>query len=473
MKKLIFALIGALTILTPFAVKATTSRFYEAEYMKYTWNRVTEDNIKFYQQARVYREQGTNNHVYCIEPFTGLNDSKDYYSTITPENLTKEQVERVSQIAHFGYNYKDHYDMKWYAISQIMIWRTVKPNADFYFTNKLNGNRITLLEDEKNQIESLIKEYNTLPSFSNNIYNIVKDETLTIEDNNNVINTYKTTSDKVIIEGNKIQFKNLNLGENIITFEKTDTYYNKPLIFYQAAGTQNLLMTGDMEPKTFELKIIVKETEIKINKLDKDTNSNENLGKAKLEGAIYQLYDSNMTEIAKLIIDETHQSTIKNLKYGKYFLKEIKAGEGYELDNTIYPFELTKENPNIELNLYNQVIKANIIINKKYLLDDTQKPEENISFNIYDENNHLIKTITTNELGIAEVTLNYGKYKVEQITTTTGYDTIETFEIVIENNEEQTFNLLNHKIKVPYTSSYKQSLIMKILSILLLYIINV
>lgn len=59
MKKLIFALIGALTILTPFAVKATTSRFYEAEYMKYTWNRVTEDNIKFYQQARVYREQGT------------------------------------------------------------------------------------------------------------------------------------------------------------------------------------------------------------------------------------------------------------------------------------------------------------------------------------------------------------------------------------------------------------------------------
>ena len=180
-----------------------------------------------------------------------------------------------------------------------------------------------------------------------------------------------------------------------------------------------------------------------------------------------------MTEIAKLIIDETHQSTIKNLKYGKYFLKEIKAGEGYELDNTIYPFELTKENPNIELNLYNQVIKANIIINKKYLLDDTQKPEENISFNIYDENNHLIKTITTNELGIAEVTLNYGKYKVEQITTTTGYDTIETFEIVIENNEEQTFNLLNHKIKVPYTSSYKQSLIMKILSILLLYIINV
>ena len=472
MKKLIFALIGALIILAPFAVKATTSRFYEAEYMKYTWNRVTENNIKFYQQARVYREQGTNNHVYCIEPFVGLNDSKDYFSTITPENLTKEQIERVSQIAHFSYNYKDHYDMKWYAIAQIMIWRTVDPYADFYFTTKLDGNRITLLEDEKSQIENLIKEYNTLPSFSNNTYNIVKDEVLTIEDSNNVIKSYNTTSNKVFIEGNKIQFKNLSLGENIITFKKTDTYYNKPLIFYQAAGTQNLLMTGDLEPKTFQIKITVKETEIKINKLDKDTNSNKNLGKAKLEGAVYQLYDSNMNEIDELAIDENHQSIIKNLKYGKYFLKEIKAGNGYELDNTTYTFELTKENPTIELNLYNQVIKARIIINKKYLLDDTEQAEKNINFNIYDEDNNLIQTITTDELGIAEITLNYGKYKVEQLTTTPGYDTVEKFEIVINNNEEQTINLLNQKIKVPYTRSYKQSILMKILSILLLYIIK-
>lgn len=468
MKKIIFALLGALTIIAPYAVKATTSRFYEAEYMRYTWNRVTSNNIKFYQQARVYREQGTNNHVYCIEPFVGLNDSKDYYSTITPENLTKEQIERVSQIAHFGYNYKDHYDMKWYAISQIMIWRTVDPYADFYFTSKLDGNRITLLEDEKNQIENLIKEYNTIPSFSNNTYNIVKDETLTIEDSNNVIKNYHTSDDKVIIEGNKISFKNLNSGENIITFEKTDTYYNKPLIFYQAEGTQNLLMTGDIEPKTFQIKVIVKETEIKVNKLDKDTNDNKNIGNAELEGAIYQIYDSNMNEIDKLVINKDHVGTIKNLKYGKYFLKEIKAGTGYELDNTIYTFELTKDKERIELNLYNQIIKANITINKKYLLDEIPQAEENISFNIYDEHNNLIKTITTNELGIAQITLTYGTYKVEQVTTTEGYDTVETFEIIINSSENQTFDLLNHKIKVPYTSSYKIPLIMKILRIILL-----
>lgn len=473
MKKLIFALIGALLLIAPYTTHAETSRFYEAEYIRYTWNRVTSNNIKFYQQARVYREQGTNNHVYCIEPFVGLVDTKDYYSTITPENLTKEQIERVSQIAHFGYNYKDHFDIKWYAISQIMIWRTVDPYADFYFTNKLNGTRITLLEAEKNEIENLITRYNTLPSFSNQTYNIVKGESIILEDQNNVINDYTTTSNQATIENNKIYLKDLNLGENIIIFEKEDTYYNKPLIFYQGKDTQNLLMTGDLEPKTFQVKIIVQETELKINKLDKDTDNNKNNGTAQLEGAIYQLYDSNMNELDKVTIDETHQVTLKNLKYGKYFLKEIKAGTGYELDQNTYSFELSPETPTIELNLYNQVIKAKITINKKYILNDESLPEENISFNIYDENNQLIKKVTTNSLGIIETDLTYGKYKLEQVTTTPGYDTVDTFEIVIENTEDQVFNLFNHKIKVPYTKSYKPSLLLRILSIILLCFANV
>ena len=99
MKKQILLLIGILSLIIPYSVKATNSKFYEGEYISRTWyNRVTENKTKYYQQARIYREQGTNNPAYCLEPFVGLNDSKEYHSTVNPDNLTKEQIKRISLI---------------------------------------------------------------------------------------------------------------------------------------------------------------------------------------------------------------------------------------------------------------------------------------------------------------------------------------------------------------------------------------
>lgn len=468
MKKIIFFLAGAISIILPYTVKAESAQFYEGEYINNIWmNRVDKGTI-YYQKARTYKQKGTEKYAYCIEPFTTFKESSQYTSTIQPNNLTKEQKERIALIVHFGYNYKSHTDMKWYAISQMMIWKTAAPSNDFYFTDSLNGKRINIYQDEMNYIEILMKEYKTEPSFSNATYNIVAGEELSLWDANGVINNYTTKDKNATIEKNKLIIKNLPVGEHEIIVTRKEVAHRTPLVFYQAENTQNLVTLGDIEEKNVKIKVSVKETEVNINKLDKDTKTTMSSGEAILSGAEYQILDKDRNELQIIDIDETNHQVIKNLPYGKYYIREVKAGTGYTLDDKIYEFEITKDNPRITLNLYNEVVKTKLIINKRYLINETLQAEKNIIFGIYDKDKNLITKITTNQDGIAEITLPYGNYTIIQLTTTEGYDTIEPFNIIVENETELTYNLVNRKIQVPNTSSKELPFLLKIINIILL-----
>lgn len=83
-------------------------------------------------------------------------------------------------------------------------------------------------------------------------------------------------------------------------------------------------------------------------------------------------------------------------------------------------------------------------------------------------NNKLIKTITTNEEGFAEIDLPYGKYKLVQLTTTEGYQKIEPIEFEITTTKEIIFTLKDYKIDVPNTKtiSFIERLIIIIKNIL-------
>ena len=95
--------------------------------------------------------------------------------------------------------------------------------------------------------------------------------------------------------------------------------------------------------------------------------------------------------------------------------------------------------------------------------------ESNISFEIYDINNNLVDTITTDVNGTAKITLPYGHYKIVQVNTTEGYTKIEPFEIFINDiNKEYTYTINDYKKKeekpketisivVPNTSTEKNS----------------
>ncbi len=62
-------------------------------------------------------------------------------------------------------------------------------------------------------------------------------------------------------------------------------------------------------------------------------------GSKSLQGAVYKLYTKNgdeYTEVATAITDENGKLTFNNLLWNTYYLKEVKAPFGYQLDNTMH-----------------------------------------------------------------------------------------------------------------------------------------
>ena len=426
---------------------------------KYDYN----THITSFQKARFFRQTNTNEFAYCIEPFSTFNETSSYESTSSPYNLNESKIDRISKIAHFGYGYKNHTEPKWYAITQFMIWKEAN-TGDYYFTDYLNGNRINRFQDEMNEINNLINKYNELPTF---------DEEYTIISGNNLILERDFSNIKIIGEDFSLENNKLTINptkENIYTYNliKEDNIYNKPYIFYESNTSQNLIETGNIPSLSTSFKVNVLKTEIELTKIDKDTKSIIPKGEASLDGAIYSLYDEN-NELVKDLIIEKNQSIINNIPLGKYYLKEKESGTGYLLDTNTYEINITKEKYKHQVIVENKVIEKTITIEKKYGDNTTLLPEENISFEVYNSNYEKLTTITTNNLGIINITLPYGTYTLKQINTTEGYKKIDDITINIDNTENEIIELKDLKIEVPNTSTNNYILIEIIKFLLILW----
>lgn len=474
MKKVLFFLISLslITILNSKEVNASTVNFYEGEYISGIYMNkapLRGDITIYFQQARFFRQRGTNEFAYCIQPFESFDDKEFYEPTITPSSLTSYQRTRVSLIAHFGYGYKNHTDSKWYAITQLMIWKASDPEGDYYFTDTLLGNRIERFTDEIKEIENLVNNYLTNISFNNNEYNIVEDQELIITDSNNVLSNYTTDNNIATIQNNKLIINNLKEGNYKINLIKSENYYNKPIIFFQTNKSQDLVEVGNIFNIEASLKINVIKTSLTINKVDSITKTTTPSGQAELTGAVYELYDKSNNLIKTIEMDELTK-IINNLVFGKYYLKEIKAGLGYKIDPNVYEIIISKDNNNIDLILENEVITKKVEINKVYKDNNNLTNEENAIFDIYDKDNNFIDTIITDSNGHAEITLPYGIYIIKQVSGMKGYQLVDDINISIEDEEILTYNLTNYKIKVPDTGISKDESIFKLILQLLLLI---
>ena len=448
-KKILFFLILLTLFFIP-NLSAKAATFYEAEWIPgiYLKRHNFNTGLTYYQQARFYRNAENNEYVYCIEPFLGIVENEPYTETINPSHLSKEKIKRISNIAYYGYQYGDHTDDKWYAITQLMIWQAADEAGNFFFTKTLNGASTNIYTSEITEINHLIEINSILPSFAANNYEIVEGNTLILEDSNQVLGNFHTNEGE--INGNMLTIKNLQEGEYEIPITKKQSMRGTPTLFYLSNNSQNMVKTGNIEENNTNIKVKVTKTSLELNKIDKDTESTTPQGEASLDGALYQLSNENK-EIIEEIKIINNEARIENLDFGKYYLQELEAGEGYTIDPTIYEINITKENPNVTLQLKNEVIKANITLEKKYGENDNWKKENNISFEIKNQNNETINTITTNENGIAKITLPYGIYTINQINTTEGYEKIEPVILEIKDSEEKYLSLKDIRIAVPNT----------------------
>lgn len=475
MKKLLVFLIAFLgiNIFSLVNVDALTYTFYEGDYINDIYVTKEKGGTKYYQKARFFYSNNINDFVYCVEPFAMFNESGQYQRSYTADNLTSEQMNKIKKIAFFGYAYGYHYDPKWYAITQFMIWQVADPTGDYYFTDSLNGNRISRFENEIAEINNLIAQNDILPSISNSTIDIVENESITLVDTNNVLSKYKSNNSNVTIENNTLKVSNLTEGTHIIHLYRKDVATTRIPFFYNSNESQNMFTLGDLDQVDIYLTINVTKTKLEITKIDSDTKTTTPSGDAILSGAKYELFDENNNSIDILTIDENMKASIENIKFGKYYLKEIEVGTGYLLDENIYEFIINKNNNIIELTLENTVIEKDIEIHKSYGEDNNFKDEQDISFDILDSKNNLYNTITTNSNGIATITLPYGKYTFNQRNTTYGYTAVDDFIIDVKNKTTQRIELYDYKIKVPNTYIEKNNDNNSYLLIIILGILHV
>ena len=301
-----------------------------------------------------------------------------------------------------------------------------------------------------NELNNAVNNYqNSIKTELN--YTITIGEKIEIPLDNDYNITYKSDDKYTSITNNTITIENLPVGEHKIVVAQKFNNHQENIVFFTSVDSQDLVTIGNLDEETLTINVKVNDTEVKLDKIDFDTNSKTASGMAKLEGATYKIYNENMFEVAEIIFDTELTATVKSLPIGKYYIKEVIAGTGYTLDTNIYEFELSKEQPKIAITLKNKVIKGKLKIHKVYIDEDLIKDEENITFNIYDNKNNLYKSLTTDKFGNLEIELPYGTYKVVQQNTTDGYEIVEPFIIIINSNTPLTYDLKDYKIKVPNT----------------------
>ncbi|MDD2620308.1 MAG: SpaA isopeptide-forming pilin-related protein [Syntrophomonadaceae bacterium] len=197
-----------------------------------------------------------------------------------------------------------------------------------------------------------------------------------------------------------------------------------------------ILQENQITDVTFENEL--KKGQIKIIKVDKDNNE------VKLQGVEFKVIDEDGKQVDTLITDENGEAVSKKIRIDKeYTLQESKTLSNYVLNEEIQKVIL-QENQITEKTFENEKIKGYIQVTKTSFEDNQYSKLkkgsllENATFEVYDEDNNLVHTITTDSTGkaITKEVLK-GKYKIKEKNSPIYYIlNTNTYNAEIINNQE-------------------------------------
>ena len=402
-----------------------------------------------YQQMNIITRRSDGHFVYCVQPGVPIQEK-----TVTGydsdwaivSNMTQAQWNRVSQLAYYGYGYQDanhnHTDIKWYVITQFMIWHSVPTEYDIYFTDTLNGNRITKYTSEMQEMENLLAQHHKVPSFNQTNTSMFIGETKSFNDSNSVLsNGYIVKSfdgGSASINGNSLNITANKVGKFDVILAKNNNRYGIAPIIYVDPTSQNVFSRGDVDPTYAKLNVEIKGGTITPHKTDADTMEQKPQGEATLEGAVYEIYrESDNLMVGTVTTDKEGNATSDYLpSLGRFYLKEKKPSTGYELDSTKYYFEITTDNLFPEIDVYERVISLTFDITKVYANEKTgiMTPEPNVKFGFYNNKGELVKEATTGANGNIKVKLPYGTYTAKQLTSTQDHEKVKDFTLEVKES---------------------------------------
>lgn len=251
-----------------------------------------------------------------------------------------------------------------------------------------------------------------------------------IDENKEIVAHVKTD------ENGQAEIKDINIGNYTLKETKTKKEYD-------LCVDKNIVVKWD-ETTDVTIENEKKKGQIKVIKVDKDNNE------IKLKGVVFEVLDNKDKVIEKLVTDDKGEAKTSKLPIGEYKVREISLGKNsdYILSDEVYIVDVTDKIIK-ELKIENERKKGKISIVKTSGKDSPElnikkgHPLQGVVFEIFDSNNNLVDTITTDKNGKAiSKDLYLGKYIIKE------KETIENFllnskEFSVEIQKNNQIEILN------------------------------
>lgn len=233
-------------------------------------------------------------------------------------------------------------------------------------------------------------------------------------------------------------------------------------VFYETAAPYGYTKTeGILSIQHSELKYDDKKQEVKtsfvksvkhkeesqsikltIDKKDAETGKNEPQGHGSLKGAVYRVYHKDSitgaeVEDGVIVTDEQGRGSIEGLLPGKYYIREIKAPDGYLLDETVYEKDCMAQNSEFrvfEYTLNTKDTPGETVISKQ----SEGKMIQNALLQLKNRNGDVLEEFTTTKENYVIKGLPPGEYILHEVKAPEGYVKAEDILFEVKYNEART-----------------------------------
>ena len=405
--------------------------------------------------------------VFCIEPMQLFTEGLDYHQdTAKWDELSEQTRQNIWEINYYGYSYSGHQTEKYYVATQVMIWQAV--TGTWYQPYYTDGTTVYDISNEVSVINNLRTQPQGRPSFNNQTIKMGLNTPVTLTDTKGTLSNYSITSSNGIrasVNGNNLTVAITSENyDKSITFSRNFTARDVNVIYGSGGYQRVIYLASRRDPSpNFKLNFDLMYANIEVEKQDSQTGT-KTQGDATFNGATFAINDTSGNVLETIT---TNGSKAKSKKYPvgtTLNVCEVTSPEGYLTNSSCNTVELKYSGDNtpstFSTTVKDQVVKGRIEIAKtidkeKYGLfqSNVQKPGEGFKFDIIlKSTGKVVSTLTTDEDGRAiSDYLPYGTYIVKEHETK-GYDTLDPFEVKIDQNEKTYFyNIYNDTIKAELT----------------------
>ena len=319
--------------------------------------------------------------VFCLDPWTPVVEGADYdynESKYTKDvtNLGEANVpideatfRRLELIAYYGY-YGSADKRDWRAVmTQALIW-----NEMGYTPKQFTGDlTMTDFENFKAEVMEKVNNHQAFTSWNGSSHQIQKGQTIELTDENNVIQKLSIPSTQdgytFSLNGNVLSItatQEAPAESKTFTFTSADTSYEGASLVWFKSGSQTV---GEFKIKdgnigSVSLSILPTPTPptpptppvtpptppvtppvADVNEAEgafylRKTNTDKE-GLAGVEFEVFQIKeDGSESSIGKYKTDKDGLLTVEGLEAGKYYVREVKAADGYKLSDKKIDFNI-------------------------------------------------------------------------------------------------------------------------------------